>query len=402
MNRKLPRALATVAFLAPALSLGAQKVVNLPKPDAEYAEPFTQINSVRELMDGRVLVADTRDKTVLLIDFRSGNTTKVGREGSGPGEYALPSRLVALPLDTSAIYDPLNSRYVLVGPDGKAGKEFRLEQSVTAGRGGGRMGGMMVGGQMPRGTDARGRIYYEGSGLSFSPDGAPSVADSAGILRYDRATKTSDTVAWVHLPPNNTRVSGGRGNMNIMIGATPFAARDDWAVLQDGGVAVVRVADYHVDWYSPSGARRAGAPVKFDRIAVSEGDKEEWRNARKGAVGMTVRVEGAVTTRGAGPIGGGVNLPDPEWPQFKPPFAQGGVFARPNGEVWVLRSRKAGDKVPKYDVFAPSGAHLGQVALPASTRLVGFGRTTIYTVRVDEDDLQFLQRRTLKEGPVVP
>jgi hypothetical protein len=32
------------------------------------------------------------------------------------------------------------------------------------------------------------------------------------------------------------------------------------------------------------------------------------------------------------------------------------------------------------------------VALPARSRLVGFGQRTVYIVRVDEDDLEWLQK----------
>ncbi len=34
--------------------------------------------------------------------------------------------------------------------------------------------------------------------------------------------------------------------------------RDEWAAMPDGGVAVVRVHDYHVDRYSAAGKRTSG------------------------------------------------------------------------------------------------------------------------------------------------
>jgi len=386
-----------LAALAP-FAAAAQRPLVLAKPDAEYAEPFSQLAAIRELRDGRVIATDVRDKVVQLIDLRTGNAVKVGREGQGPGEYALPQTLVALPGDTTALYDPLNTRYVIILPDGKPGGEFRLEEAPTPGPGG--RGGMRLGGANPRGTDTRGRIFYEGRALSFSDQGAPMVADTAPILRYDRATKKSDTLAWVHLPPNNVRVSGGRGNTMVMMGGQPFAPRDEWAPLPDGGVAIARVADYHVDLFAANGTRRAsGPPVRFTPIAVTEADKEEYRNARKSAIGMTVRVDGANVTRGAGPVGNAPQIPEPEWPATKPPFvSQGalpGAWARPNGELWVLRSRRAGDQTPVYDVFDGNGRMIGRVQFPVRTRLIGFGNATVYAVRVDEDDLQYLQRYRL-------
>jgi hypothetical protein len=35
------------------------------------------------------------------------------------------------------------------------------------------------------------------------------------------------------------------------------------------------------------------------------------------------------------------------------------------------------------------------VVLPAKTRLLGFGQGTVYLVRTDDDDLQYLQRYRL-------
>ena len=64
-----------LALLAVAMPLGARPEVaqaplrTLTKPDAEYAEPFTLINGVRELRDGRVIVSDTREKTVQILDL---------------------------------------------------------------------------------------------------------------------------------------------------------------------------------------------------------------------------------------------------------------------------------------------------------------------------------------------
>ena len=96
------------------------------------------------------------------------------------------------------------------------------------------------------------------------------------------------------------------------------------------------------------------------------------------------------------------NIPDPEWPQYKAPFPANAAFARPNGELWVAQSRKAGDKVPKYHVFDAQGKLMGTIALPPNTRLVGFGNQALYAVRVDDDDLQYLQRYRLPEVSIAP
>src|SRR5262245_9206107 len=126
------RALPALLVLSPALLHSQVATRTLTKPEAEYTEPFSSVAAIRELRDGRVLVADTRDKVVQLVDLKTGKASKVGREGSGPGEYAMPLQLVGLQGDTSVIYDPLNSRYLTVLPDGKPGKTFRLEDGAPA------------------------------------------------------------------------------------------------------------------------------------------------------------------------------------------------------------------------------------------------------------------------------
>ena len=75
-----------------------------------------------------------------------------------------------------------------------------------------------------------------------------------------------------------------------------------------------------------------------------------------------------------------------------PAFDRNGVLATPEGEVWVLRNRPASDKVPTYDVFDKTGALVRKITLEQNSRVVGFGKGTVYVAKSDEDDLQYLQR----------
>jgi hypothetical protein len=390
----IPAVVSTVIVAAP---LSAQAPLKtLTKADAEYSEPFTTITGVRELRDGRVVVADGREKTVQLVDLKAGTATKIGREGSGPGEYALPMRLLGLPGDTSAVYDPLNRRFLLIGPDGKAGAFASYEtQDNSVGR---------VRLSVPRAVDARGRLYSVGSSFNIGPSGPSTSADSAPLLRLDRATRKTDTVTFIHVPPATVTTSGGGSNTNVSVragGGNPFAATDEWAVVPDGRVAVIRVKDYHVDWYAPNGQKTAGPAIAYEKVKVTDEDKKQYRErAASGAglaISMTQRVGPGGTTSSAN-VGAPTNvqLPEPtDWPDVKPPFVGNAAMGAPNGQVWVLRTRAAKDKIPTYDVFDASGKIVSRVALPANTRLIGFGNGTVYLARSDEDDLQYLQRYRL-------
>lgn len=374
----------------------------LVKAEAEFNEPFSSLVGVRELKDGRVVVSDSRDKIVQVVDLKSQRATAVGREGSGPGEYGLPSRLFALPGDSSVLYDPLNSRYLVVLPDGKPGATFRVGENTqtVVSSGGGRqmrMGGMGVG--QPLATDGQGRMYFEGSPIVMGPDG-PASADSVPIMRYDRRTNIFDTLSFLQLPKNTAKVqsSGSANNRNISVsvgGQTPYPMRDAWTVLPNGTVAVVRASDYHVDLVTSNKQRSRGPAVAYTPVRVGDAEKAEYREAQKRspAIGIMRSVEagaGGTTTRNTATSMPPAQEPD-EWPAVKPAFSS--ALASPAGEVWVARNRAAKDEIPRYDVFAANGQLVRTVLLPKQTRVVGFGSGgAVYTVRLDDDDLQYLQR----------
>lgn len=367
----------------------------LPKADAEFGEPFSQLVGVRELRDGRVVAADVRDKTVQIVDFKANSARAVGREGSGPNEFGLPMRVVGLAGDTTAIFDPMNGRFFVVRPDGAAGGTFGASGSdmTSRGPGGGtiRMGGM----QPPQGTDAKGRMYFRGSPFTMGPEG-PVQADSSPIYRVDRATGKTDTLGYAW-NGEQASVSGNSREMRVMIGVKPFAASDEWAVLPDGRVAVIRARQPRVDVLG-GGAPVKGPALSIPAIAIGDAEKEEFRESRRRSTPIMIQRTdgpgGARTQAGAGAPR--VSMPEPsEWPKTKPPYVTGSVVAAPNNTIWAQRSRKASDKVPVYDVFDATGKLIDRVSLPPETRIVGFGNGTVYTTRRDSDDLQYLQRHRL-------
>jgi hypothetical protein len=364
------------AFATLPLVLSGQTPPSLGKPDAEFGPTFSRVTSIRELRDGRLLVVDERENTLSLIDPKVGVASPVGRTGAGPGEYGYPSRLSPLPGDSTLLPDPRNARFHIITPDGKIGRTFKLAEPVALSLG--------SRGSVPHSADVRGVIYFEGGSLSNAGGAQPVVLDSAPLMRHDRATATLDTIAWIQLAKGNTVVRPGPNGKgaSVIVGAQAYSARDDWAVLPNGGVAVARVRDYHIDWYPAAGNRKSGPQVPYEPVAVTEREKDAWRADLKSR--MSPRTAGSVP----------MQLPEPEWPVAMPPFVWGQMVARPSGEVWVLRSHKASDH-HVYDVFTAQGALAGHVALPAKTRLVGFGNGTVYLVRLDEDDLEHLQRYKL-------
>jgi hypothetical protein len=395
-------ALLLVSLLVPALA-AAQKPLVVAKPDAEHADPFSQIVGVRELRDGRVLVSDSRDKIVQIVDFASG-ATKVGREGGGPGEYASPGPIVALPGDSSAMWDGLNRRYLLFTPDGKPGANFRLEPPEGLGtRGYGAFAATV-----PRGTDARGNIYFQGSPFVENQAGEMAPADTVPVIRFNRATQRPETLAYAFPQKGAASVKpgpGGRG-LNISNGlGNPLVPQDEWTALPDGRVAVIRGENYRVDIYTARKITTPGTPIAYEKIRVDDVVKSEVLAARRR------QFNSATAGPRSGPNGQANPVPDDvrakliadlmnvePWPEFVPPFLRGAVIARTAGrttQIWVMRTQRTESQPTVYDVFDASTALIGRVQLAPRVRVIGFGNGTMYTIRSDADDLQYLQRHKL-------
>ena len=375
------QAVLLAVMLVSAAPLAAQgvPVVPLGKADAEFEESFDQVTAVRELSDGRVIVADQFAKTVSLVDLRRGTATAIGREGQGPAEFAMPRGLVALPGDTTLVIDPPQSRFLVVPPSGKPSGTLA----------------MPIGGPTAllgvRGADRQGRIYFAGPRFSGQIPQDGNLPDSVGVLRWDRARSKVDTVAKVKVPSMAVSTGGSGNSRSFMMRQRPLAEQDDWSVTPDGRVGVARVGQYHVDWFG--GAQRvSGPPVAFRPVPVTQADKDELNrrmNDSRGAMRMTV---GGPPRSGSGgapaprpPVG------DADWPEVKPPFVEQTTMAAPDGSLWVRRSQPQG-AAALYDVFDAQGKLLRQVSLGKGMRVVGFGAASVYVARTDDDDLQYLMR----------
>lgn len=395
---RLSHIILALAAIAPA-AVAAQAVParTLTKPDAEWAEPFSQITGIRELKSGSVIVGDSRDKVIQLIDFK-GAAKKIGREGSGPGEYGLPMAIYAAPGDSTWVFDVLNSRYLVIDPAGKAVSTFTMADvgapvaPIRSG-GGGRAGGFSFG--FAQGIDAMGRLYFRAPSVSFGP-GGPARSDTTPIVRWDRRTKATDTVGVLVNPQSSAppvRVPGGGGaggaTISVRIGSsTPFGSSDTYVVTARGDVAVVRAADYHVDWIV-NGRTVSRAPIAYEKVKITDADKLAYIESRKNSTATMVVNDGSgakVQNMPASALSG----PDaPVFPEFKGPFIN--ATAGPNGQVWVQRHVASGVP-PTYDVIDQSGKVVSRVVLPKQTRLLGFGTGTVYLARIDDDDLQYVQR----------
>ncbi len=392
MSRPLGTRLPSGAFAALVLlasTASGQVQQSLTEPDATFREPFTSIVGLRELSDGRLLLADRTERHVSFIDFASGRIEQVGRQGGGPGEYEMPTGLFAWPDDGALLVDLANTRITRITSGGRLDQSWPIMSST---------GGFMN----PSATDGEGRVYYSSAGSFRAGPGAPPPSDSMPVVRWDPATDVHDTVAMLYSQPRITTSGGGEGGFTVHTGGggtmrlsglrrQPFRAVDAWGVSLGGDVAVVRATDYRVDWYRGTNVT-SGPSIDYEPIRINQAEKEAWAD---GQVGQSI------TVMMLGGSGGGRTLETPrpnlaeiDFPDVKPPFRSTGTSVTPDGEVWVRRHQGHDAERPLYDVFDAGGELIKQVRLPAGRSIVVFGRGVVYAVSVDEDDLQWLERYT--------
>lgn len=370
------------ALAAPCVSSDAQGVParTLARNDTEFPVPFSEVVGIRELSDGRVIVLDRREAIVRVVDFSAGTVCAIGRTGQGPGEYRTPRRLLALPGDSTLIEDA-TGRMVMVRPDATPGDMYDpnrpLGDSLQS-----RVRRLFV-----RFSDRAGRLYGEAQPIRVTPDGELELAESASIERLDRSRGRRDTVAlWPLRKDANPRVIDG------MVLTQPrtqaFAAWDHWVVASDGRIAMVFQDPYRVDHVGTDARIVRGRPIAYERVKVDPALKQQHMGERQRAMGGLPS-----SGQAAGQQRLQAMQSQAEWPEYLPPFLGTSMFGT-DGRLWIPRAVAAGAPLT-YDIVDGTGRLVQRITLPPRARLVGFGEGTAYLVRLDADDLQYLQRYRL-------
>ncbi len=381
--------LRTLTLLLVASAAGAQERT-LGPPTAVHPQTFSVVNTVRELSDGRVMVADPLAKVFVVLDADLQGADTLARLGEGPQEYRQPDAVWPLPGDSTLLVDLGNARLTVVPATGPFGRTRPIAQGSAA-------PGTPPVIAIPQGVDATGAIYYA-TMPAMSPDGP---GDSASVLRLGAAGGAPSEVARIKTREFTSRTSGGANERNVSISPIPLSATDVWAVAPDGSLAIARAGERRVDWVAPDGTVQRGAPIELPPVRIGRAEKEEWAADQvSSGGGVTLRVEEVNGRRSMSMARGGGGDPDLDaltWPEAKAPWVGGSGQIDHEGRFWVRRSLPAGEPA-LYDVFDRAGAPVAQVRLGEGRQLVGFGAGTLYAVHLDAFDLKILERYDLPLG----
>ncbi len=364
--RYLRHTLLAAALAQPALAPGApaQDAHRTLTPGARFPEPFSSVTGVRVLSTGEILIADRTERRLLRLDPELRRATRVGRDGSGPGEYAAPAGLVPLANDSTMLVDPGLMRLTAYDREGRAGA------SVS----------MLEGYSLLWPTMAAGRHLYW-----HNPDAAQAIrGGKLRVLRLDRASGRRDTAATLEVPPQLWPENARQGWSAPTVA---FFARDAYAVAPDGRVAIVRYSPYRVDWVAADGKVRQGPVRTVPLIAVTQADKEEWaariaraRPQMRGEDGRVMQMPGFKADLGR-----------TTFPTHYPPFLEETAQVAPDGTLWVQRAIPSRLRRVEYDLFGADGAFRETVRLAAGQRVVGFRGAEVVLATQDEDGLHWIE-----------
>jgi hypothetical protein len=359
-----------LAILLRAIPAEAQWTLDLTgAPAAMIAEPFTHLAGVRELAGHRAVVSDQMERRLILVDFATGSTRQLGREGEGPGEYRFPMAPLAGRADTTFVLDAVLRRLLVLLPTGEFSRSLSPPYGAVSG-----------GFAAARGTDGAGRIYFEGN--SFDSQSG-RFSDSVSVFRWEPGTNRVDPIArfWTG---GRILVSRGTGTASVARSATPFPALDAWGVLPDGRIAIVQHAPYRLIVTGAGDSPVSSPPLAFTPIPVTAAERDAYRAREEG-----VRMRSA----GGGEAVRRPPTPDGLFPSSMPPFIAASVLVSPDGQVWIGKSFAHSDRMRNYDVLDASGRLVGRAKTTTDRAVVGFGARAVYVARTDPaDHLVYLEQ----------
>lgn len=419
----------------------------LPAPSATSTDSLGSVAAVRQLPNGNVLVNDQTRRRVVLMD----STLKVigvvadSTSGTANAYGVRPGGLLAYHADSTLFIDPASLSMLVIDGAGKVVRVMAAPRPTDV--------QFLVGGAFGNpGFDSQGRLVYRSfarPNFTRNADGtptAPEFPDSAALVRFDLGTRKLDTAVFFRIPKQNVTVTREEnGRMRISTTINPLPVVDDWAMMSDGTIALVRGRDYRVEFIGADGSRMLADKIPFEWQRLTDDDKAKFIDSTRAAMErtrarfaagdgaavsvdaaptgdgterrqvMTMRIGGAPggepPRRGGGnrPQGRGgnggndasgenqippLNFVSPsELPDYKPAFGVGSVRSDRDDRLWIRTiPTKPSAAGVIYDVVNRAGKLVDRIQVPANATIAGFGKDGVVYVGIREGRELRLQR----------
>lgn len=449
----LPRALGVLSIASTVL--GGQKppavrqigTLERMTPDSVA---LASIATALPMPGGRAMINDGRGRRVLLFDSTLARAIVVADTTSATASAYGSSwaTLIRYRGDTALLMVPSTLSMFVIGPTGAIARVMAMPRPNDA--------QLLAGSWGVPGVDAHGRLVYFGGrsvlpgitmlgrGMAFLQDGKPTevarlleqnsggmirvgkqYAESSVVVRVDLDTRAVDTAAWIRIPKfqRELKVDANGLLTSLEITPDPLPLIDQWTVLGDGTLAVVRGRDYHVDWLDASGHLSSSPKMRFDWRRVDDARKQalidstvaQWQGEydRAAAQRLTgASRSGAAGSSGTGGRGGGsaggrpggpaelaptiaVRSAVADLPDYYPPFDEHAASADVDDNLWI-RTTTLIDGRPVYDIVNRRGELFDRVQLPRYRTIAGFGPSVVYMAVTDSTGVVRLERARIK------
>lgn len=373
---------------------------------------------VRAMSDGSVLVNDIVRQRLRLYDASLKTSRIVMDSGANGGGAmaaiaAIPSaQLIPFTGDSTLYVDISSSSLLVLDPKGKVAHVMALPRPRDAMF-------LAVGG--PFGSpamDAQGRLVYRGVILPVpkppDPNAAmgampsfPTPPDSSPIVRADFDSRKVDTITTIKAlnPTANMAMSMDKeGNPTIKLTINPLDTGDEWVMLTDGTIAIVRAHDYHVDFVDPDGTKRSAPKMPFDWMRITEEQKQFKLDSIRPELEKQMQMQSAnlpsmPTPNGMRKLKMAFDfVPLKELSDYEPPVSPGSVKSDLNNQIWIVPRTAIGGGAQglRYDVVNKKGELVERVQFPKGKVLAGFGPGGVVYVLNTDGKTATLERATLK------
>lgn len=350
-------ALSLVLLMLVAPALAAQRTDTLRLPllwsvvEGEHptADSLGTLSGVAMDGNGVVYVSDLAANRVWVFDARGRSQRALGRQGRGPGEFQAPTG-IAIAAD-GKLYVRDQQHVSRFGADSDTRRLTRFETRFN----GGALNDWMS--TLATRFDAQGRLYYP----SFNVGGVTTRMGQWWIFSPSGERVDSIAVPFIEgTPPAyaSVRLSASGGRLLPGLNHVPFAGLPKWDVTPRGTVLYTSGREYLIrevdrggrvlrEFTRETAAIRIPAAERRDSLAALRQRLDSIRSIPRPQVN---------------------GVPDEVWdlrlPETYPPIL--GVYAAPDGLVWVRRWVPNGERRSVFDVFEANGRFRTVVELPAN------------------------------------
>lgn len=342
--------------------VGPEPFVTIGAVEGEAAYLLDAVRGIVVLSDGRIVVANSGDRTLRWYDQQGRFQFQRGGQGEGPGEFSYLGDISGIGRDSIVAVNWAARRFTTFGPQGGLGQTGVIKGLAAPP---GRMD------RLPDGS----WIVSAAQGFSTSQLGPnPEVGVhrlASPVLHMSSDGSRVDTLGT--FPASEIEVMESRS-----VALAPLGRRLSYAVSGDR-VLVGTAERFEIDVYSPGGDLLSSFRVPMARLELTPGLAELYRDALRSRYADAGQAERAEAEReiAARPL-----------PALLPAYAS--FLVDDDRNVWVRGYRVVSTLPQRYVVLDAAGAFRTVVDLPADLRVFAIADRQLWARRTDDLGVEYV------------